>query len=146
MSTLSLSKNIAVKPVATDGLPLWRLYLMRGVYLLIGLGMGSMIWPQIVHHPLVMHNATSSFLGALTLLCLLGVRYPVQMLPLLLFELTWKTIWLVFIAYPAWAAGKMDAAMWESTQEILWVAIMPFVIPWGYVFVHYVKASGDRWR
>ena len=47
MGTLSLSDNIAVKPVAHDGLPLWRLYLMRAVYLLIGLGMGSMIWPQI---------------------------------------------------------------------------------------------------
>jgi len=24
--------------------------------------------------------------------------------------------------------------------------IFPLVIPWGYVWRHYVKAPGDRWR
>ena len=26
------------------------------------------------------------------------------------------------------------------------VVLMPLVIPWGYVWRHYVKAPGDRWR
>ena len=26
------------------------------------------------------------------------------------------------------------------------VILMPIVIPWGYVWRHYVKAPGDRWR
>jgi hypothetical protein len=39
------------------------------------------------------HNGVgASFFGALTLLSLLGVRYPVRMMPLLIFELTWKLI------------------------------------------------------
>jgi hypothetical protein len=147
MSTLSLSPDhLRATPAAKDALPLWRLYLMRGVYALIGLGMGSMIWPDIINHPLSMHGVGPSMLGALTLLCLLGIRYPVQMLPMLFFETAWKIIWLCSVAYPAWQAGQMDSAVWQSTQEVLWVVIMPFVIPWRYVFVHYVKGQGERWR
>jgi hypothetical protein len=26
------------------------------------------------------------------------------------------------------------------------VILMPIVIPWGYVWRHYVKAPGNRWR
>jgi hypothetical protein len=26
------------------------------------------------------------------------------------------------------------------------VILMPLVIPWGYVWRHYVKQPGDRWR
>jgi hypothetical protein len=147
MSTLSLPIDRgSTTAVVAEALPLWRLYLMRGLYLLIALGMGSIIWPQIISHPLSMHSAAPSLLGALTLLCLLGVRYPVQMLPLLLFELVWKTIWLVSVAYPAWMAGPLDADMWESTRACLMGVIVPLVIPWRYVFAHYVKARGDRWR
>jgi hypothetical protein len=146
MSTLSLSESVVAKPASADDLPLWRLYLMRGLYLLIGLAEGSIIWPQIVNHPLSMHSAASSLLGALTLLCLLGVRYPERMLPLLMFELVWKTIWLVAVAYPVWRAGLMDADMWESTKACLMVVIVPFVLPWRHIFTHYVTGQGDRWR
>jgi len=57
--------------------------------------MGAQIWPLILHHPANlghMRGVVRSLLGALTLLCLLGVRYPVKMLPLLFFEFAWKAI------------------------------------------------------
>jgi len=80
-----------------------RLYLLRGLYLLIALAMGAQIWPLILHHPANvehMRGVVRSFLGALTLLCLLGVRYPVKMLPLLFFEWVWKTIWVLSFGLP----------------------------------------------
>jgi len=75
----------------------------------------------------------------------LGLRYPLRLLPLLLFELVWKSIWLIAIAYPLWAANQMDGDVWESVRAcVMGVVIMPIAIPWPYVWNNYVKAAGDR--
>jgi hypothetical protein len=124
---------------------LFRLYLLRAGYLLLVVGLGLMIWPQILNHPLSMHSATSSLLGALSLMAVLGLRYPLQMLPLLLFELTWKTIWLVAVALPLWRAGALTGDALETTQDCLMGVVFLFVVPWDYVFAHYVAAKGDHW-
>ncbi len=125
-----------------------RLYMMRGLYFLISVGMGSIIWPLMFSHGewSVMHSVANSFLAALTLLCLLGIRYPVQMLPLLIFEFTWKTIWILAIALPAWLGNAMSPEMRQTAFEcLLGVIICPIVIPWGYVWANFVKKPGDRW-
>ena len=127
----------------------FRSYLMRGLYLLITLGLGSMIWPLMFHHKPwdVMHGVAMSLLAALSALMALGIRYPLKMLPLLLFELLWKGIWLIAIAFPLWRAKQLDADTMETVRACLFgVVICPIVIPWPYVWAHYVKKRGDRWR
>jgi hypothetical protein len=125
----------------------FRLYLMRATYLLIAAGLSVEIWPQILSHPLSMHGATTSLLAGVSVLAVLGLRYPLRMLPLLLFELVWKSIWLIAIAYPLWRANQMDGNARESVQAcVMGVVIMPIAIPWPYVWNSFVKASGDRWR
>lgn len=129
---------------------LFRLYLLRAMYLLIALGLGSMIWPIIVNSapdkPL-MHSVALSLFGALSALCLLGVRYPLQMLPLLFFELLWKMIWIIAVALRLQIAGGLDENFTRTFFECLFgVVLVPIVIPWRYVFVNYLKKPGDRWR
>lgn len=75
----------------------------------------------------------------------LGLRFPVQMLPLLLFELSWKAIYLVAFALPLWASNQMTAAVQEDVNSILAVVVLLPLIPWRYVFSHYVAKRGDRW-
>ena len=128
---------------------LFRLYLLRAMYLLIVVGLGIVIWPGVIHHDKpwgLMQGVVNCMLASFSLLSLLGLRYPLQMLPLLLWELTWKTIWLLVVALPLWSSGQMDAATWSTTTDCLVVAIIPFVIPWRYVFAHYLRKPGDRWR
>lgn len=85
-------------------------------------------------------------LAAVTALCLLGVRYPLQMLPLLILELFWKSLWLAVVAVPIWSAGTiMDADTWDTANACLMGGIFLIAIPWPYVFAHYVKKPGDRW-
>ena len=127
----------------------FRLYLMRSLYLLMFLGQGSIQWPQIVHASAssFWHGVGSSLLLGMALVSLLGVRYPLQMLPVLLFELLWKIIWSLAIALPQWSAGRMDPDVLESAPSVLFgVIIVPIVIPWTYVFANYVNKPGDRWR
>ena len=125
---------------------LLRLYVLRAVYLLYSVGLGSAVWPQIIHHPMTMHGVATSLLAALTVLWALGIRYPLKMLPLFLFELVWKAIWLIAIALPLWSAHKIDADTWETIKACLGTfVIVPIAIPWTYVFAYYVKNPGDRW-
>lgn len=128
---------------------LFRLYLLRALYLLLVVGLGSVIWPGILHHPLdlpLMNGVVRSLLGAIGLLALVGLRYPLQMLPLLVFELAWKIIWLLAFALPLYSAGKLDEDTLGTVYECLLIVIFPFVIPWGYVWANFVKRSGDRWK
>ena len=69
------------------------------------------------------------------------------MLPILLFELLWKTIWLIDYGLPQWMAGVNTAQFTEDFKAIAPApAILIAIIPWGYVFRHYLKKPGARWR
>jgi hypothetical protein len=70
---------------------------------------------------------------AMSLLALLGLRYPVKMLPILLFESMWKLTWFAVVALPQLVGDRMDAATTELFANILWVVIILAVIPWGFV-------------
>jgi hypothetical protein len=126
-----------------------RLYLLRALYLLLVVGLGTVIWPGIIHHPLgvpLMNGVVRSLLGAMGLLALVGLRYPLQMLPLLFFEMTWKIIWLLGFALPLYSAGKMDDDTLSSVYQCLMIVIFPFLMPWDYTWANYIKKPGDRWK
>jgi len=76
----------------------------------------------------------------------MGLRYPVRMLPILLFEVAWKLLWLGVIALPLWSQSKLQGATLDQTGRILWVVVIMAVIPWRYVLAQYVMARGDAWR
>src|SRR5258705_478828 len=128
----------------------FRLYLLRAMYLLIAVGLGFTIWPGILHPPndlALMRGVVRSLLGAVALLAVLGIRYPLRMLPLLLFELVWKSIWVLAFGLPLWSAHQLDPDTRETLKACLMgIVLVPLVMPWGYVFAHYMKMSGDRWR
>ncbi|MES2319083.1 MAG: hypothetical protein V4631_16525 [Pseudomonadota bacterium] len=132
-----------------DEASLLRLHLLRAMYLLIVVGLGLVLWPGIIHHTKpwgLMQGAVNCMLAAFSLLSLLGLRYPLQMLPVLLWELLWKTIWLLIVALPAWSSGQMDADTAEMLPTILVGMLIPFVIPWRHVFTHYLRKPAERWR
>jgi hypothetical protein len=126
-----------------------RLYLLRACYLLIGVGLILMIWPGIISHGTDvpnMNTAVRSLLGAVSLLALLGLRYPLKMLPILLFEVVWKAIWIISFGIPLWRQGLLTGDYAETMFNCLTtVIIIPF-IPWDYVYRNYIKAPGDPWR
>ncbi len=127
----------------------FRLYLLRATYLLVFVGLGVTIWPLILNVPKDlehMKGVVRAVLTAVSLLAAMGIRYPLKMLPLLFFELAWKSIWVLAIGLPLWSSNQMDANTRETWNACLMgVVLFPLVIPWGYVLRTYVKQAGDRW-
>lgn len=126
-----------------------RLYLLRAMYLLIAVGLALNIWPLIISPPTLSANANTviwSLLGGLALVSLLGLRYPLQMLPVLIFELVWKVIWVVAFAVPMWMGPGLDAYAAETLFATgMGIVLVPLVLPWGYVVRHYIKARSEPW-
>jgi hypothetical protein len=128
---------------------LFRLYALRAGYLLIAAGLAATVWPLVLNPPPqwpLMNSVVCSLLAAVSVLAAVGIRYPLQMLPVLLFELMWKSIWLVAIALPLWSTNQIDARAWETVTDCLAAVILIPLIPWRYVVAHYVMKPGDRWR
>ena len=136
-------------PVATPSISLFRLYALRAGSLILAVGLGSAVWPGILHHDkpwTLMQGVVHCMLAAMSALALVGLFHPLKVLPLLFFELAWKAIWLGVIALPLWLAHRMDADTSETTVECLMAVVFLIVVPWSYVFARYVTSPGDRWR
>jgi hypothetical protein len=134
-------------PLAGPALGLARLTLMRAGYLLMGLGLALVKWPLLTDAstmPLY-EGVTLCLLTAMSLLALLGLRYPVKMVPVLLFEVTWKLLWLGLVALPRAVSGTIDSATTELVVNCSLVVVILAVTPWPYVWRTYARASGDRW-
>lgn len=128
---------------------LYRLISLRALYLLVIIGLGITVWPGVIHHEQpweLKEGVVQCMLAAFSALSVLGLRYPLKLLPLLLWEMLWKSIWLIVVALPLWSAGQMDESTWATVSSCLLVLIFPFGIPWRYVFVHYLKIHGDRFH
>ena len=62
------------------------------------------------------------------------------MLPILLFEVTWKLLWLGIVALPLWLDDDLDGATRTQAGAVLWVVVIIAVIPWRHVFAQFVIA------
>jgi len=132
-----------------DGVSLARLYILRAMYMFIVVGLGTYLWPDVLNpkrHWELMQGHASCMLAAFSMLCVLGLRYPLKMLPVLLWEVAWKTLWLLIVPLPQWLSGHVDESLKPSIFSVSLVVLVYFVIPWRYVFKHYLSMPGDRWR
>lgn len=129
---------------------LFRLYVLRATYLLLVVGLFFDQWIPLIQHPDTwgqMRGVVACLLCAISLLSLLGLRYPLAMLPLLLFELAWKVIWMLAIAMPLCKGKGLDANFKETAFACgMGVIVVAVVMPWSYVWSQYVLKGGDRWK
>ena len=136
----------AAPPPIENEVSLARLYVLRAMYLLVVIGGGILFLPQLIGHEPTARGVIPSMLGGVWVLACFGVRYPLQMLPILLFEMAWKTIWFIDYGLPQWRAGVHTPQFTEDFKAIALGVILIPVIPWGYVFRHYLKKPGERWH
>lgn len=129
-----------------------RLYVLRAMYLLVVVGLALSLWPDVFasKKPFsaweFFRGVETSMMAAFWLLCVLGIRYPLQLLPILMWELLWKTIWLIAVPLPLWLNGTFDDKLLLNVFAIGLVVLVYAAIPWSYVYRHYVKKQGNPWR
>jgi hypothetical protein len=127
---------------------LFRLYVLRAMYLFIVAGLAVFLWPGVLDsktHWQLQAGEVSCMLAAFSLMCVLGLRYPLQMLPVLLWEVAWKTLWLGIVPLPQWMAGHVDDAIKPTVFAVSMVALVYLAVPWRHVWARYVMAPGERW-
>jgi len=145
-STTATDLKAIPGPVGSE-VSLARLYVMRAMYLLLVIGGAIEFLPQLISHEPTARGVIPSMLGALWVLACFGLRYPLQMLPVLLFELLWKTIWVLDYGLPQRMAGVNTAQFKEDFKAIAFAPVLLIlIVPWGYVFRHYLKKPGARWH
>jgi hypothetical protein len=126
-----------------------KLNLLRAGYLYIAVGLAIFELPALLHPENLsrLDKVVLSVLSAMALLAVLGLRYPLKMLPLLFFEFLWKAVWLLAFGLPLLLSGRLGPETTETlTGVLMGVLLVPLVTPWGYVLERYVRAPGDRWR
>jgi hypothetical protein len=140
-----MTASVVNRPLRT-----YRVNLMRVGYAVMALGLAALKWPIFIRGEAaalpVYEGVVAALLTAMSLLAILGLRYPVRLLPLLVFESAWKLIWLAAVAVPHLLAGDMSAEMGRMLSSIAVVVVILAVTPWDYVWKRYVRAPGDPWR
>ncbi len=129
--------------ILSSQVPAWRQHVLRIAFFLGFIGLAIDNWSIILFPGEQMDPWTGvavSFYAAFSLLCLMGVRFPLKFLPLLLIQLIYKTCWMIGTYLPAYQTQSID----EGLGSWFWVMVPGIVIdllviPWYYVYREYFK-------
>jgi hypothetical protein len=117
-------------------------YLLRLLFVLVFVFVGYDSWTYILHHKGSWdHVKAAAFCmwASYSLLSILGVFHPLKMLPLVMFEIMYKIVWLIIVAYPLWSANQLAGSPAEGmTYAFLWVVLPIVAMPWKYAVDQYV--------
>jgi len=128
--------------VRYEGVRPFHVYVLRTLYVLMFVGVGIPVWTDILNHQGSWdHVRAVAFCvwAAYPTLCLLGMRRPLQMLPVVMFMLFYKTVWLAIVAYPLWASGQLAASPAAEMAHVFRGVLFIYpLLPWGYIWRQYV--------
>lgn len=127
----------------TYSVPKWRIYLMCGLFFLNFFGLAFDNWSAIFfpnEQQDTLSGVAISFWAAFSLLNLLGVRFPLKFVPILLLQLLYKSAWIIGTYLPAYTSNTLD----DNLRSFLWVCVAGivlnlFIIPWRYVYQEYIR-------
>jgi hypothetical protein len=147
-STIPASKTVPRAGCPNPPISPWRINLLRLAYLIMVSGLGTFIVPALFTWTdafVVENGVRTALLAGFAAMALLGLRYPLKMIPLILLEFTWKVIYLACYYVPLWFAGRVTGDIWEDGGAAMMGLIFVPLVPWDYIYREYIKKSGDRW-
>jgi hypothetical protein len=145
---MTLKTFFTSDPARHDGVRPIQIACLRVIYLLMCSLMAFTAWSSILQHQgdwepyRAMAVCVWAAYGTLSLL---GLLHPLRMLPVVLFMIFYKTLWLALVAYPLWHAGRLAGSSAEELTYIFLAApAFALVVPWGHVLRRFVLMSWRR--
>jgi len=125
-----------------DGVPPINIYLLKLLFTLMFFFLGYDSWSHIIHHtgPWDPANSAAWFMwGSCAFISFIGILRPLKMLPIVLFEITYKTAWLIVVAYPLYQRNELIGSPAEGMADNFMLVILPIVaMPWRYFLRTYI--------
>jgi hypothetical protein len=124
-----------------------RLYLLRATCILFFIAGPFIALPDVIQPDPASRGLMSSIVAGFWVMSILGLRDPLRIMPIFLFEFVWKTIWLLAFGLPRWLSGAGAPHLRQDLWEIgAFPILLALIIPWGYVWRHYVRPLAARGR
>jgi hypothetical protein len=133
-------------PMRHEGVRPINVWGLRLFYLLMLVFVTPTAWQVLLTH----QGEWTSPLSAVTwavwatypALAVFGLLQPLRWLPLLLFALAYKTVWLLIVALPLWQAGTFEGSAAQPIAEsFLAVPLLALFIPWGHVWRAFIVGT-----
>jgi len=114
-----------------------QIHLGRIGYALVFLTVGYRSWVSLLTYDGTwepIQAAAVAMWASSSVLSVIGIVYPLKTLPLVLFEIGYKLIWLATVAWPLGRSGQLVGSPAEGLTYAFLAVIIPIVVvPWGYV-------------
>lgn len=117
------------------------IYLLRVLYFLMFAGAGTEAWQKLATETSWDHTKAIAWCvwAAYPTLGLFGLINPLRWLPIVIFMIFYKTVWLLIVADPLWRAGTLAGSPPEQMATVFIAApFIALIVPWGYVVRNYV--------
>ncbi len=117
------------------------IYLLRLFYFLMAAFVATESWTTIFTHegPWDRYRAMSVCVwAAYPTLAVLGLIHPLKWLPIMIFTIFYKSLWLIIVAYPLWLSNTLAGSpAQEMTNAFIGVPLAALAVPWKYFFENF---------
>lgn len=133
------SKYEGVRPI--------NVYLLRGFYFLMGAFVATDAWVSLMKHegPWDRFHAMSLCVwAAYSTLGIFGLINPLRMLPILVFMIFYKSLWLIVVALPLWRNGTLAASPSADMAGVfMMVPLAIIAVPWIYFLKNFLMPQNS---
>lgn len=119
-----------------------KVYIMKLFFALMFVFAAKDAWIELVSHKGEWNVEVAvawCSIATYTTLSGMGIFNTLKMLPIMLFMVLYKGLWLYFVAFPSWSSDQLNGSEAEGWAQIFILIIIPLIfIPWKYVFNTFV--------
>lgn len=118
------------------------IYLLRLLYFLMAAFVATDAWMTLLTHQGGWdHVRVVAFCvwAAYATLSIFGLIHPLKWLPIMVFMIFYKSLWLIVFAYPLWRSGALAGSPAEEMTGVFLMIPLPIIaVPWVYFFRNFI--------